>query len=113
MPPGMWPATLDEFWKYWNHNIETLEITDWAKDLPGTLAYVSSQYPLAFPTSLAYGGRHHDTFITRDRDDGVHDLEEIRQIRSSVTRRTVKPNVVSGSSTKGDRESTEQTVAGS
>lgn len=56
-------------------------------------------------------GRHYDTFITRDRDDGVHDLDEIRRIRSSVTRRTVKPNVVSGSSTKGDRESTEPPVA--
>jgi len=33
MPPDMWPATLDEFWKYWNHNIETLEVTDWAKGL--------------------------------------------------------------------------------
>lgn len=53
-------------------------------------------------------GRHYDTFITRDRVDGVHDLEEIRRIRSSVTRRTVKPNVVSGTSTKDEvRDSTE------
>jgi uncharacterized protein (DUF2236 family) len=33
MPPDMWPATLDDFWVYWNHNIETLEITSWAKSL--------------------------------------------------------------------------------
>ncbi|KAI1814567.1 hypothetical protein GGS20DRAFT_403689 [Poronia punctata] len=33
MPPEMWPATLEDFWKYWNHNIETLEVTDWARSL--------------------------------------------------------------------------------
>jgi uncharacterized protein (DUF2236 family) len=33
MPPEMWPATLDDFWMYWNHNIETLEVTDWARSL--------------------------------------------------------------------------------
>lgn len=39
MPPEMWPATLDEFWEYWNHNIETLEITHWARDLGRALMY--------------------------------------------------------------------------
>jgi uncharacterized protein (DUF2236 family) len=39
MPPEMWPATLDEFWKYWNHNIETLEVTDWARSLAKDLMY--------------------------------------------------------------------------
>lgn len=33
IPPEMWPATLDDFWVYWNHNIETLEVTNWAKSL--------------------------------------------------------------------------------
>lgn len=33
MPPEMWPKTLDDFWEYWNHNINTLEITDWARSL--------------------------------------------------------------------------------
>ncbi|KXJ90440.1 hypothetical protein Micbo1qcDRAFT_120274 [Microdochium bolleyi] len=33
MPPGMWPATLDEFWAYWNHNIQNLQVTDWARSL--------------------------------------------------------------------------------
>jgi uncharacterized protein (DUF2236 family) len=39
MPPEMWPATLDDFWVYWNHNIETLEVTDWAKSLCKDLLY--------------------------------------------------------------------------
>jgi uncharacterized protein (DUF2236 family) len=39
MPPEMWPATLDEFWAYWNHNIETLVITDWARSLARDLLY--------------------------------------------------------------------------
>ena len=47
MPPEMWPATLDEFWKYWNHNIETLEITHWAKDLG-----LSLMYPVNIPWYL-------------------------------------------------------------
>jgi uncharacterized protein (DUF2236 family) len=33
MPSEMWPATLDDFWVYWNHTIQTLVITDWAKSL--------------------------------------------------------------------------------
>ena len=39
MPTEMWPATLDEFWKYWNRNISTLPITQWAKDLAHSLLY--------------------------------------------------------------------------
>jgi uncharacterized protein (DUF2236 family) len=39
MPPEMWPATLDDFWVYWNHNIETLEVTDWARSLCKDLLY--------------------------------------------------------------------------
>lgn len=39
MPPEMWPATLDDFWVYWNHNIETLEVTSWAKSLCKDLLY--------------------------------------------------------------------------
>lgn len=35
----MWPVTLDELWKYWNHNISTLPITQWAKDLAHSLLY--------------------------------------------------------------------------
>jgi uncharacterized protein (DUF2236 family) len=39
MPPEMWPETLDDFWVYWNHNIDTLEVTDWAKSLAKDLMY--------------------------------------------------------------------------
>jgi uncharacterized protein (DUF2236 family) len=39
MPPEMWPATLEDFWVYWNHNIQTLEVTDWAKGLCKDLLY--------------------------------------------------------------------------
>jgi uncharacterized protein (DUF2236 family) len=33
MPPKMWPATLDDFLKFWRHNITTLQVTDWARSL--------------------------------------------------------------------------------
>ncbi|GFF30269.1 hypothetical protein IFM58399_02528 [Aspergillus lentulus] len=39
MPPEMWPATLDKFWEYWNHNIKTLEVTDMARKLSRDLLY--------------------------------------------------------------------------
>jgi uncharacterized protein (DUF2236 family) len=39
MPPDMWPPTLDAFWEYWNHNIETLQVTDWAKSLSRDLLH--------------------------------------------------------------------------
>ncbi|EFY86241.1 hypothetical protein MAC_07695 [Metarhizium acridum CQMa 102] len=39
MPPDMWPATLDDFWAYWNRNIETLDVTDMARKLCRDLLY--------------------------------------------------------------------------
>jgi uncharacterized protein (DUF2236 family) len=33
MPPEMWPPTLNDFWVYWDHNVQNLEITHWAKSL--------------------------------------------------------------------------------
>lgn len=39
MPPEMWPKTYDEFMVYWNHNIATLEITEWAKSLSKNLLW--------------------------------------------------------------------------
>ena len=33
MPTDWWPKTLEDFYKYWYHNIETLPMTDWARTL--------------------------------------------------------------------------------
>lgn len=46
MPTEMWPATLDDFWDYWNDNIANLEVTDMAHKLSRDLLYPSSQLPL-------------------------------------------------------------------
>lgn len=51
MPSEMWPATLDEFWAYWNHNIETLEVTDWARSLCKDLMYPSKMPLWYYPTA--------------------------------------------------------------
>ncbi|KAJ5975444.1 hypothetical protein N7481_009151 [Penicillium waksmanii] len=48
MPPEMWPATLAEFWAYWDHNIATLEVTDMARKLSRDL-----MYPINLPLSVA------------------------------------------------------------
>ena len=47
MPPEMWPATLGDFWTYWNHNIATLEVTDMARKLSRDLLY-----PISLPLRL-------------------------------------------------------------
>lgn len=48
MPPEMWPATLDEFWQYWDYNIATLEVTDMARKMSRDLLY-----PRNLPFSMA------------------------------------------------------------
>ncbi|KAL4811949.1 hypothetical protein BDW67DRAFT_179139 [Aspergillus spinulosporus] len=39
MPPDMWPDTYEDFQEYWNHNVENLEVTDWARGLARDLTY--------------------------------------------------------------------------
>ncbi|KAI9148381.1 hypothetical protein HJFPF1_12212 [Paramyrothecium foliicola] len=56
MPPDMWPKTLGEFRAYWDHNIETLEVTEWARSLCKDLMYPKNMpwwyYPNAPTTRL-------------------------------------------------------------
>lgn len=49
MPPEMWPATLDDFWEYWNHNINTLQITDWARSLTRDLLWPKAMPVWSWP----------------------------------------------------------------
>jgi uncharacterized protein (DUF2236 family) len=39
MPPEMWFDSLEEFYAYWNHNVDTLEVTHWARELADMLLY--------------------------------------------------------------------------
>jgi hypothetical protein len=50
-------------------------------------------------------GRHLDQFIFKKKPDGIHNVEEIRKLRGSITRRTAKGS----SSTKQDREGSNPT----
>lgn len=52
MPPEMWPATLEDFWAYWDHNIATLEVTDEARSLCQDLLYPD---PKSLPTDMWAG----------------------------------------------------------
>ncbi|GJN84374.1 hypothetical protein PLIIFM63780_007930 [Purpureocillium lilacinum] len=47
MPPELWPATLDEFWAYWDEQVETLEVTDEARELARALLW-----PAGLPWNL-------------------------------------------------------------
>ncbi|KAL4916154.1 hypothetical protein BDW62DRAFT_218889 [Aspergillus aurantiobrunneus] len=49
MPPEMWPASLEEFWEYWDYNIATLEVTDMARRLAKNLLY-----PTNLPMGMAW-----------------------------------------------------------
>lgn len=51
MPPDMWPQSLDEFWAYWDHNIQTLPVTDMARKLCRDLLYPLN-LPLAMSASM-------------------------------------------------------------
>lgn len=37
-------------------------------------------------------GRHYDSFLLKKKPDGIHDIEEIRRIRSGITRRQARAN---------------------
>lgn len=50
MPSDMWPKTLAEFYKYWDHGIATLPVTPWAKTL-----YKQLMYPINLPIILHMG----------------------------------------------------------
>ncbi|KAF1817010.1 hypothetical protein P152DRAFT_453623 [Eremomyces bilateralis CBS 781.70] len=52
MPTEMWPKTLDDFWVYWNHNIETLEVTHWAKTLMKALMWPKVPFPMSAASPL-------------------------------------------------------------
>jgi uncharacterized protein (DUF2236 family) len=53
MPPEMWFDTLEEFYTYWNHNVETLEVTHWARELAHMLLYPKLPWFL-YPGSLPF-----------------------------------------------------------
>ncbi|KIW04636.1 uncharacterized protein PV09_04382 [Verruconis gallopava] len=53
MPPEMWFETLEEFYAYWNHNVETLEVTHWARELANMLMYPKLPWILA-PGSIPF-----------------------------------------------------------
>lgn len=50
MPPEMWFSTLEEFYAYWNHNVQTLEVTRWARDLGKMLMYPKMPLLLVLPS---------------------------------------------------------------
>lgn len=50
MPPEMWFNTLEEFYAYWNHNVQTLEVTHWARDLGKMLMYPKLPLLLVLPS---------------------------------------------------------------
>lgn len=47
-------------------------------------------------------GRHLDQFISKKKADGVHDVDEIRKIRASITRRTARSKKNEGATDHAD-----------
>jgi uncharacterized protein (DUF2236 family) len=50
MPLDMWFDTLEEFYAYWNYNVQTLEVTHWARDLGKMLMYPKLPLILTIPS---------------------------------------------------------------
>jgi uncharacterized protein (DUF2236 family) len=50
MPPEMWFANLEDFYAYYNHNVETLEVTHWARELGEMLMHPKLPWPLVLPS---------------------------------------------------------------
>ncbi|KAL4874910.1 hypothetical protein BJY04DRAFT_211675 [Aspergillus karnatakaensis] len=51
MESRMWPKTIEEFWRYWDYNIATLEVTDMARSLAQDLLYPKN-LPMHMAASL-------------------------------------------------------------
>lgn len=79
MPPEMWPASLDEFWEYWNHNIETLEVTNEARELAAALLYPTN-LPLSF-SMLAPVSRFVTSHILPERLAKEYELQSTAMSR--------------------------------
>lgn len=50
MPPEMWFDTLKDFYTYYNHNVETLEVTRWARELGDMLMHPKLPLLLKLPS---------------------------------------------------------------
>ncbi|DAA76269.1 TPA_exp: Uncharacterized protein A8136_0941 [Trichophyton benhamiae CBS 112371] len=58
---------------------------------PKALAVKNKQCPYCNQTFTSSSlGRHLDQYLYKKKPDGVHNVEEIRQLRSSITRRTAR-----------------------
>lgn len=53
VPPGMWPADRKAFWEYWDHQIETMEITPHAKNVANDLLY-NKDAPIVIRAALPF-----------------------------------------------------------
>lgn len=51
VPPGMWPPTRKAFWEYWDHQIESMEITPHAQNVAKDLLW-NKKAPIAIRAVL-------------------------------------------------------------
>lgn len=62
-----------------------------ASATPKALAVKNKQCPYCNQTFTSSSlGRHLDQYLYKKKPDGVHNVEEIRQLRSTITRRTAR-----------------------
>ncbi|KAK2865374.1 hypothetical protein FQN49_003635 [Arthroderma sp. PD_2] len=65
---------------------------------PKALAVKNKQCPYCNQTFTSSSlGRHLDQYLYKKKPDGVHNVEEIRQLRSGITRRTARGGTKQGS----------------
>lgn len=57
-------------------------------------------------------GRHLDQYLFKKKPDGIHDVEEIRRVRSSITRRQARSSTKYESPDVGTRKDTNDSPSG-
>ncbi|KAF3484356.1 uncharacterized protein GIQ15_03680 [Arthroderma uncinatum] len=87
---------------------------------PKALAVKNKQCPYCSQTFTSSSlGRHLDQYLYKKKPDGVHNVEEIKQLRSGITRRTARggtkqgsPEVTSGSASASASAAAAASAAG-
>ncbi|KIV99424.1 uncharacterized protein PV09_08856 [Verruconis gallopava] len=71
MPTEMWFTKLDDFWEYWNHNVATLEVTDWARRLMKQLLW--PKVPLLLAPASAWINNYMRSFTIQMLPDRIRE----------------------------------------
>jgi uncharacterized protein (DUF2236 family) len=71
MPTEMWFTKLEDFWAYWDYNVATLEVTDWARELMVQLLW--PKVPLVIAPASAWINNYMRSFTIQLLPDRIRE----------------------------------------